>query len=214
MTSITSLNVSLITSMYDFSQFNSVIDIGGGQGLLLSTILQNNPHIHGVLFDLPIAIESAKQYIQFIDSKSDKNANGNDISSRCKLIGGNFFESIPSGADGYIFKNVILNWDDESVKKILKNCLHSMQTTRKTMNSKKDKEESIKQRVRKAYQKLLIIDMIIPEGNEPSIAEFLDILMLAVSHSGRIRAEQEFDRLLTKCGFEITNIIRSQDPIL
>jgi hypothetical protein len=115
--------------MYDFSQFNTVIDIGGGQGLLLSTILQKNPHIHGILFDLPIAIESAKQYIQTIDSKSDNNTNGNNISSRCKLIGGNFFESIPSGADGYIFKNVILNWDDESVEKILKNCLRSMQTT-------------------------------------------------------------------------------------
>ncbi|MFZ0514909.1 MAG: methyltransferase, partial [Candidatus Nitrosopolaris sp.] len=202
MTSITSLNVSLISSMYDFSQFNTVIDIGGGQGLLLSTILQNNPHIHGILFDLPFAIESAKQYIQ---SKFDKNANGNNISPRCKLVAGDFFESIPNGADGYIFKNVILNWDDESVEKILKNCLHSMQTTRTIMNSNKDKQEMIK-------QKLLIIDMITPEGNESSIAKFLDILMLAVSHSGRIRTEKEFHRLLTKCGFEITNIIRSQDP--
>ncbi|MGC1931576.1 MAG: methyltransferase [Candidatus Nitrosopolaris sp.] len=205
MTSITSLNVSLISSMYDFSQFNTVIDIGGGQGLLLSTILQNNPHIHGILFDLPFAIESAKQYIQSIDSKFDKNANGNNISSRCKLVAGDFFESIPDGGDGYIFKNVILNWDDESVEKILKNCLHSMQTTRTIMNSNKDKQEMIK-------QKLLIIDMITPEGNESSIAKFLDILMLAVSHSGRIRTEKEFHRLLTKCGFEITNIIRSQDP--
>jgi hypothetical protein len=205
MASITSLNVSLISSMYDFSQFNTVIDIGGGQGLLLSTILQNNPHIRGILFDLPFAIESAKQYIRSIDSKFDKNANGNNISSRCKLVAGNFFESIPSGADGYIFKNVILNWDDESVEKILKNCLHSMQTTRTIMNSNKDKQKTVK-------QKLLIIDMIIPEGNESSIAEFLDILMLAVSHSGRIRTEKEFHSLLTKCGFEITNIIRSQDP--
>jgi hypothetical protein len=73
------------------------------------------------------------------------------------------------------------------------------------LKSNEDKQEMIK-------QKLLIIDMIIPEGNEPSIAEFLDIQMLAVSHSGRIRTEQEFHRLLTKCGFEITNIIRSQDP--
>ena len=203
MTSITSLNVSLISSMYDFSQFNTVIDIGGGQGLLLSTILQNNPHINGILFDLPFAIESAKQYIESMDSKFDKNANGNYISSRCKLVAGDFFESIPNGADGYIFKNVILNWDDESVERILKNCLHSMQTTKTIMNSNEDK--LIK-------QKLLIIDMITPEGNESSIAKFLDILMLAVSHSGRIRTEKEFHSLLTKCGFDITNIIRSQDP--
>lgn len=80
-----------------------------------------------------------------------------------------------------------------------------MQTTRTIINSNKDKQETVK-------QKLLIIDMIIPEGNESSIAEFLDILMLAVSHSRRIRTEKEFHSLLTKCGFEITNIIRSQDP--
>jgi O-methyltransferase domain len=122
-----------------------------------------------------------------------------------KLLAGNFFESIPSDADGYIFKNVILNWDDQSVEKILKNCLHSMQTTRTRMISNKDKKEMIK-------QKLLIIDMIMPEGNESSIAEFLDLLMLTISHNGRIRTEKEFHSLLTKCGFEITNIIRSQDP--
>jgi hypothetical protein len=69
-----------------------------------------------------------------------------------------------------------------------------MQTTKTIMNSNEDKRELIK-------QKLLIIDMITPEGNESSIAKFLDILMLAVSHSGRIRTEKEFHSLLTKCVF-------------
>jgi hypothetical protein len=148
--------------------------------------------MNGILFDLPFAIENAKQYIQSIDSKFDKN-----ISSRCKLVEGNFFESIPNGADGYIFKNIIVDWDDDSVEKILNNCLRSMQTT--------GAQEMIK-------HKLLIIEMITPEGNEPSIAKLLDILMLAVTPSGRIRTEKEVDRLLTKCGFEITNIIRSPYP--
>ena len=61
MTSLTSLHVSSISSVYDFSQFNAVVDIGGGQGMLLSTILKNNPNLHGILFDLPRAIESAKK---------------------------------------------------------------------------------------------------------------------------------------------------------
>ena len=47
--------------MYDFSQFNTVVDIRGGQGILLSTILKNYPNLHGILFDLPHAIESAKK---------------------------------------------------------------------------------------------------------------------------------------------------------
>lgn len=53
MTSITSSQDSLISPMYDFSQFNTIIDIGGGQGIFLSTILKNNPNLHGILFDLP-----------------------------------------------------------------------------------------------------------------------------------------------------------------
>jgi ribosomal protein L11 methylase PrmA len=61
MTSLTSLHVSSISSVYDFSQFNTVVDIGGGQGILLSIILKNNPNLHGILFDLPHTIESAKK---------------------------------------------------------------------------------------------------------------------------------------------------------
>jgi 16S rRNA G1207 methylase RsmC len=61
MTSITSLQTSTISFMYDFSKFNTIMDIGGGQGMLLSTILKNNPQLQGILFDLPNAIESAKR---------------------------------------------------------------------------------------------------------------------------------------------------------
>jgi C-methyltransferase len=76
MTSLTSLHVSSISSMYDFSQFNTVVDIGGGQGMLLSTILKNNPNLNGILFDLPHAIESAKKlYVNnaSMNSKDDDN---------------------------------------------------------------------------------------------------------------------------------------------
>jgi len=61
MASLTSSHASMISSTYDFSQFNSIIDIGGGQGMFLSTILKNNPNVRGILFDLPHAIASAKK---------------------------------------------------------------------------------------------------------------------------------------------------------
>ena len=64
---------------------------------------------------------------------------------------------------------------------------------------------------RKTSQKLLIIDTIMPEGNEPFIGKFTDILMLSLTHKGRIRTEAEFRKLLGSCGFEIANIIRSHD---
>jgi O-methyltransferase domain/Dimerisation domain len=85
MASLTSSAASTILSMYDFSRFNTIIDIGGGQGMLLSTILKNNPRLQGILFDLPHAIESAKRLYA-----------NNDILSHCKLVEGDFFESIPA----------------------------------------------------------------------------------------------------------------------
>jgi hypothetical protein len=206
MTSLTSLHVSSITSMYNFSQFNAVIDIGGGQGILLSTILKNYPNLHGILFDLPHAIESAKKlYVSNATTNSQDHNNNDDVLSRCKLIEGDFFKSIPAAPDAdccYIIKNVILNWDDESAAVILKNCLQAMKKTM-TMNANQDNNKQ------KIHPKLLIIDTIMPEGNELFVGKFTDILMLALTHKGRIRTEKEFHKLLNSSGFDIANIIRS-----
>jgi O-methyltransferase domain len=128
----------------------------------------------------------------------------------CKLIEGDFFKSIPAvGADGYIIKNVILNWDDQTSTIILKNCLQAMKDTSSSSSSIINENQANR---KKTSPKLLIIDTIMPEGNEPFIGKFTDILMLALTHRGRIRTEAEFRKLLDRSGFEITNIIRSHDP--
>src|SRR6476661_8696802 len=97
MASLTSSVTPLISSMYDFSQFNTIIDIGGGQGMLLSSILKDNAKLYGVLFDLPYAIQSAKKLYARQSANSNENVNL-DISSRCKLLEGDFFKSIPTTA--------------------------------------------------------------------------------------------------------------------
>ena len=206
MASLTSSVTPLISSMYDFSQFNTIIDIGGGQGMLLSSILKDNAKLYGVLFDLPYAIQSAKKLYARQSANSNENVN-HDISSRCKLLEGDFFKSIPTtAADGYIIKNVILNWDDRSAAIILKNCLQAM--IDKTSSIVSENQDNRKN----TTPKLLIIDTIMPEGNEPFIGKFTDILMLALTHKGRIRTEEEFRKLLSSSGFDITGIIRSLDP--
>ncbi len=206
MASLTSSVTPLISSMYDFSQFNTIIDIGGGQGMLLSSILKDNAKLYGVLFDLPYAIQSAKKLYARQSANSNEYVN-HDISSRCKLLEGDFFKSIPTtAADGYIIKNVILNWDDRSAAIILKNCLQAMiDTTSSIVSENQDNRKN-------TTPKLLIIDTIMPEGNEPFIGKFTDILMLALTHKGRIRTEEEFRKLLSSSGFDITGIIRSLDP--
>jgi len=206
MASLTSSVTPLISSMYDFSQFNTIIDIGGGQGMLLSSILKDNAKLYGVLFDLPYAIQSAKKLYARQSANSNENVN-HDISSRCKLLEGDFFKSIPTtAADGYIIKNVILNWDDRSAAIILKNCLQAMIDKSSSIVSENQDNR------KNTTPKLLIIDTIMPEGNEPFIGKFTDILMLALTHKGRIRTEEEFRKLLSSSGFDITGIIRSLDP--
>jgi hypothetical protein len=206
MTSMTASQVSSISTLYDFSQFKVVVDIGGGQGLFLSTILKNNPKLTGIVFDLPHVIDGAEQQ-QISFEKSSSDTTYNSILSRCKFISGNFFESIPSGADGYIIKNVLLNWEDESASTILKNCLQAM-----SFSIKSYQEDN---RDRKIKPKLIIIDAIMPEDNKMSFDNLLDIVMLVLTQNGRIRSKKEYIKLLNRCGFEITNILdpSSQSPL-
>lgn len=95
---------------YDFTPFKRVVDLGGGHGQLLSLILARNPHLHGVLFDLPSGVAAAEL---------------GAMASRIDIIGGDFFESVPPG-DVYVVKKVIHDWDDERAVAILRNCRKAM----------------------------------------------------------------------------------------
>jgi SAM-dependent methyltransferase len=98
---------------YDFSTINKVVDIGGGHGSLLASILKANPTLKGVLFDLPEVVEAARE----IDA---------GVAERCEIIGGDFFESVPAGGDAYILKQIIHDWNDDLSIKILQNCHKAM----------------------------------------------------------------------------------------
>lgn len=101
---------------YDFSQFQTLVDIGGGQGSLLATIVQQHPSLNGVLFDQAAAIAGAKQKQYF----------KTELAQRCQLVVGDFFEAVPVGGDAYILKTVIHDWNDEAAIAILKNCHRAM----------------------------------------------------------------------------------------
>jgi len=95
---------------YDFSQFHTLVDIGGGYGRLLATILRAEPRLRGVLFDQPHVVAGAASSLQ---------AAG--ISERCTAVGGDFFEEVPPG-DGYILAQIVHDWDDQRSLRILKTC--------------------------------------------------------------------------------------------
>jgi len=110
MSGMTAVVNEKITSLYDFSRFNKVVDIGGGHGGLITSILKANPQAKGVLFDAPEVISGARPKIE---------ASG--LADRCETVPGDFFQSVPAGGDAYIMKWIIHDWDDERAVRILKN---------------------------------------------------------------------------------------------
>ncbi|HSB27035.1 MAG TPA: methyltransferase [Pyrinomonadaceae bacterium] len=104
-----------LCSLYDFSRFERVVDVGGGHGGLITKILKANPNLKGILFDAPPVVEGARERIA---------ASG--LADRCEVVGGNFFKEVPAGGDAYVMKWVIHDWDDDRAIQILKNCRRQM----------------------------------------------------------------------------------------
>lgn len=102
-----------LLEVHDFSPYQTVVDIAGGQGLLLAEILAAFPHLNGVLFDQRHVIEHACR-------RPDGDQN------RCTLLPGDMFESIPEGGDAYLLKRILHDWDDERSVTILRNCRRAM----------------------------------------------------------------------------------------
>lgn len=105
-----------VAGAYDFSKFETIIDIGGGTGELLAAILKTHAQPRGIVFDLPHAIEHARAACLLPEGRSE-------------LIAGSFFEAIPAGGDLYLMKSVIHDWPDEKARVILQKCHDAMPGT-------------------------------------------------------------------------------------
>jgi hypothetical protein len=105
-----------IAGAYDFSKFETIIDVGGGSGELLAAILKQHTRPRGIVFDLPHAIEHARAAALLPEGRGE-------------LIAGSFFEAIPAGGDLYLMKTVVHDWPDEKARLILQGCHHAMPGT-------------------------------------------------------------------------------------
>ena len=172
-----------VAAAYDFSQFGKLADVGGGNGALLIGILKANPRLRGMVFDRPDVAARAKQHLA---------AAG--LSDRCEAVGGSFFEEVARGADAYLLKHVIHDWNDEDATAILKNCRAAMP----------------------ANGKLLIVEGVYPARIEQSLegrgAASNDVNML-VCTGGRQRSEAEFRNLYAAAGFKLTRVVRTMAPV-
>ena len=105
-----------VATAYDFSDVQVVLDVGGGNGSLLSAILTRHPHLAGILFDQEIAVEQARQ------------GAGGPLPN-CRFVAGDFFDKVPAGADLITVKHTIHNWPDEDAVRILRNCRDALSPT-------------------------------------------------------------------------------------
>ena len=171
-----------VVAAYDFSPFRRIVDVGGGNGTLLAGILKAIPTSTGVLFDLPQVAERASAPIRELG-----------LDDRCEIVGGDFFEAVPSGGDAYLLKHVIHDWNDERAAAILTNVRVAMG----------------------AGAKLLLIEGVYPpridDSDESRSAAANDVNML-VCTGGRQRSEAEFRTLFEAAGLHLTGMVPTQTP--
>jgi hypothetical protein len=178
MTSLSASSGRAVAEAYDFSGVGRLVDVGGGHGLLLASVLAKYPEMRGVLLDAPQVIEGAKGLIE-----------GGGLAGRVEAVAGDFFESVPAGGDAYIMKHIIHDWDDERAATILGNCREAMAEG----------------------GRLLVVEMVIPEGDAPSPGKFLDLEMLLFMRSFE-RTEAEYRELFGSAGFELTRVVPTPSP--
>jgi SAM-dependent methyltransferase len=157
-----------------FDRFGTVVDVGGGDGSLLAAVLTAHPGLRGVLYDLPAGVRAAGRTL------ADAG-----VADRCDVVGGDFFTSVPDGADAYLLKSVLHDWDDDRAVAVLRSCREAMTPA----------------------GRVLVVEPVLPSTVSAELTGIVlsDINML-VNTGGRERTEDEFRALFTAAGLELTRI--------
>jgi hypothetical protein len=162
MTGWTTQVAEAVIAAYDFSGVDTVVDVGGGHGLLLTTILRAHPAMRGVLFERPHVVKGAQQHLQ---------AAG--VTDRCATDGGDFFASVTEGGDVYILAQILHDWDDERCGVILANCHRAMHPAGKLLVV----EQVLPPANEPSLGKWLALHMLVMlTGRERTEAEYRDLL--------------------------------------
>lgn len=168
---------AVIAEAYPFGEALTVVDIGGGHGGLLAAVLTQHPELNGVLFDQQQVINDPEALIEA------------GVQDRCKRIAGNFFESVPGGADIYMLKRILHDWTDDDAVRIL-TCV----------------KQALSPEARVA-----VIDAVIKPGNDADANKYLDVGIMALLN-GRERTAEDFENLFTEAGLQLLRIIPTPAP--
>jgi hypothetical protein len=164
-------------AVYDFSSFRTIVDVGGGNGVLLAGILNANPTLRGILFDRPHVAERGRARLAELG-----------VADRCAAVGGDFFQEVPKGGDAYLLKHVIHDWNDDQAVEILRSCHRAMGREARLLVIEGVYPPRIDQ----------------SDASRGSAGN--DVNML-VCTGGRERSEPEFRSLYAAAGFELSRIV-------
>jgi O-methyltransferase domain/Dimerisation domain len=181
MASLSALENGAIARGYKFGKLRKIVDVGGAHGHLLASILRLHMRLRGVLFDQPQVIEAATK-TGFVTAT--------DVRDRCEARSGDFFVSVPAGADAYLLKYILHDWEDEKCVRILVSCREAMA------------EDG----------RVLVVDRILRGANRPDWGKLLDINMMVIP-GGRERTKEEFRRLFALAGLRLKRVIRTASPL-
>lgn len=164
MTNTSDISSAAIVSAYDFSGINKLVDIGGGEGYLLSVILSQYPNMNGVVLDFPHVVEAARENFKKFG-----------VTNRTEVLAGDFFDSISVRADAYIMKNIIHAFDDQTCQLILQKIKGVMEPQSKLLII----DTVIPPDNRAAFGKILDLQMMIITngGKERTQNEFESLLL-------------------------------------
>lgn len=173
MTSMSALEAQGVVAAWDFSEARNVVDVGGGHGLLLSAILEANPHLSGVLYELPHAVEGARE--GFV-------ARGLD--GRAEAVAGDALKSVPAGGDTYLLKHIIHDWADEPSIRFLRNIARVLPPDGRLLIV----EMVLTPPGEPHFSKLLDLEMLVmsPGGKERTIGDYEVLLAAAGLRLGRV----------------------------
>jgi hypothetical protein len=115
MVNLTQMFIPAVLQAYDFGDIGTLIDVGGGHGSVIASILQKYPRMKGVLYDLDHVVRGAGALLSSMG-----------VADRCEARPGDFFKSVPAGGDAYIMKNIIHDWNDRESLLILNNIKQAM----------------------------------------------------------------------------------------
>ena len=169
--------VSAFVKAYDFGRVRSVVDVGGGNGALLAGVLAAHPGVEGVLFDLAAGLAGAAEAMESVG-----------IADRVRIVDGSFFESVPRGADLYLLKSIIHDWDDDHATSILRTCRAAMGRD----------------------ARIVLLERPMPErvaADGASLATLMGDLHMMILLGGRERTTDEYASLFESAGLRLTHPI-------